>query len=78
MGEEAGVRHTLDEASMLEILAAAELDTMNQAEPHSPEDAGQSARVRTPSRRKLVRGEQDPAANSSSDALDHGDRLSRA
>lgn len=61
------MRHTLDEASMLEILAAAESDTRPRAGPHSPEmSAGRRAYKTRPPSQPRVGGEQEPAPDANS------------
>ena len=63
------MRHTLDEVSMLEILAAAESDIRPRAGPHSPRCLLACARIR---RTHQVSGEQEAVPDGDGDELGHG------
>jgi len=63
------VRHTLDEVSMLEILAAAESETRPRAGPRCPRCLLAGARTR---RDHEVSGEQEAVPDGDGDELGHG------
>jgi hypothetical protein len=74
MGKAVVMRHTLDEASMLEILAAAESDTRPRAGPHFPEvSVGRACQTRPPSQPQAS-GEQGPVADAGGDEPGHGEQ----
>lgn len=69
------MRHTLDEASMLEILAAAESDTRPGAGAHSPEmSAGRRAYKTRPPSQPQAYGEQEPVRDAGGDEPGHGEQ----
>lgn len=69
------MRHTLDEASMLEILAAAESDTRPRAGPRSPEmSAGRGACKTRPPGQPQADGEQEPVRAAGGDEPGHSEQ----
>ena len=69
MDKEIAMRHTLDEVSMLEILAAAESKTRPRAGPHCPRCLPPGARTR---RSLQVNGEHEVVPDDDGDELDPG------
>jgi hypothetical protein len=72
------MRHTLDEASMLEILAAAKSDTRPRAGPHSAEmSAGRRAHKTRPTGQLRAGSEQEPVPDAGGDEPGHGEQQIR-
>jgi hypothetical protein len=67
------MRHTLDEVTMLEILAAAESEPRPQADPHCPRCVPAGARMR---RGLQVGGEHEVAPDGAGGELGHGAAVS--